>query len=87
LVRELDSPFPAENRLILGANDVSSRFELRTRGMLEKWRQYIEAVSQANRGNVAFFFTSYDLMQSVLGLIQIDRRCLLSSVRLRGAAF
>lgn len=76
LVREFDSPFPAENRLILGANDVSSRFELRTRGMFEKWRQYIEAVSRVNRGNVAFFFTSYDLMQSVLGLIRIDRRVL-----------
>jgi len=76
LVKEFDSPFPAENRLILGANDVSSRFELRTRGMFEKWNQYIDAVSRVNRGNVAFFFTSYDLMQSILRLVKIDRNVL-----------
>ena len=81
LVREFDSPFSAENRLILGADDVSSRFELRTRGMFEKWRQYIEALSQANRGNVAFFFTSYDLMQSTLQLTQIDRNMLVEQRR------
>ncbi len=73
VVREFDSPFPAENRLILGAEDVSSRFELRTRGMLEMWKQYIEAVSRVNVGNVAFFFTSYDMMQSTLKLVKTDR--------------
>jgi DNA excision repair protein ERCC-2 len=83
LVRAYDSPFPAAHRLILGANDVSSRFELRTPGMFEKWRQYIEAVSRANIGNVAFFFTSYNLMQSILGLIQVDRKVLVEHRKTR----
>jgi len=81
LVREFDSPFPAENRLILGASDVSSRFDLRTKGMFEKWKQYIEAVSRVNKGNVAFFFTSYNLMQSTLGLIKMDRNVLVEQRR------
>lgn len=83
LVREFDSPFPVENRLILGADDVSSRFELRTRGMLEKWKQYIEAVSRVNRGNVAFFFTSYDMMQSTLRLTMLDRNVIVEQRRTR----
>jgi len=73
LVNEFDPPFPAENRLILGADDVSSRFELRTQAMFEKWKAYIEAVSQVNKGNVAFFFTSYEMMQSVLRLMELNR--------------
>jgi DNA excision repair protein ERCC-2 len=83
LAREYDSPFPAEHRLILGAIDVSSRFELRTPGMFEKWRQYVEAVSQANIGNVAFFFTSYELMRSVLSLTHLDRKLLVEDRKTR----
>ncbi len=71
--REFDPPFPAENRLILVGEDVSSRFELRTQEMLEKWKQYIEALSRVNRGNVAFFFTSYDMMQSTLRVARLNR--------------
>jgi DNA excision repair protein ERCC-2 len=73
VVREFDSPFPAENRLILGASDVSSRFELRTQRMFEKWKEYVEAISRVNVGNVAFFFTSYELMRSVLSLVGLRR--------------
>lgn len=73
LVREFDSPFPAENRLILGASDVSSRFELRTQAMFEKWKEYIEAISRVNVGNVAFFFTSYEMMHSILRRVKLGR--------------
>jgi len=82
-VKEFDSPFPAENRLILGAVDVSSRFELRTQAMFEKWKYYIEAVSQVNEGNVAFFFTSYDMMQSALKLIALNRNLIVEQRRTR----
>ena len=71
--KEFDPPFPPENRLILVAEDVSSRFELRTREMLDKWKQYIKALSRANQGNLAFFFTSYEMMQSTLRLTELDR--------------
>jgi DNA excision repair protein ERCC-2 len=82
-VKEFDSPFPAENRLILGAVDVSSRFELRTQAMFEKWKYYIEAVSQVNEGNVAFFFTSYDMMQSALKLVALNRNLIVEQRRTR----
>jgi len=73
-LREFDSPFPPENRLILAAEDVSSRFEKRTDKMLWKWKDYIEAVSKANEGNMAVFFTSYGLMHTILPLIKINRK-------------
>jgi DNA excision repair protein ERCC-2 len=82
-VKEFDSPFPIENRLILGAVDVSSRFELRTQAMFEKWKHYIEAVSGVNEGNVAFFFTSYDMMQSVLKLTALNRNLIVEQRRTR----
>ncbi|MCK4477327.1 ATP-dependent DNA helicase [Candidatus Bathyarchaeota archaeon] len=72
-LREFDSPFPPENRLILIAEDVSSRFEKRTNKMLDRWKDYIEAIFKANEGNVAVFFTSYGLMRAVLSLIKTDR--------------
>ncbi|MEJ2281479.1 MAG: hypothetical protein P8X97_06165, partial [Candidatus Bathyarchaeota archaeon] len=42
VLKEFDSPFPSENRLILAACDVSSRFEHRTDKMLKKCADYIE---------------------------------------------
>jgi DNA excision repair protein ERCC-2 len=72
-LKEFDSPFPPQNRLILAANDVSSRFEKRTDRMLGKWKAYIEAISEANEGNVAVFFTSYALMHTMLPLIKTSR--------------
>jgi DNA excision repair protein ERCC-2 len=73
LTKEFDSPFPAANRLILAAEDVSSRFELRTQGMLEKWKGYVEELSRVNQGNLAFFFTSYDMMRAALQEVRLDR--------------
>jgi DNA excision repair protein ERCC-2 len=73
-LREFDSPFPPENRVILAARDVSSRFEKRTDGMLQKWGEYIEGVSLANKGNMVVFFTSYNLMNTVISNIKTDRR-------------
>jgi len=73
-LEEFDSPFPPENRLILAAKDVSSRFEKRTSKMLEKWKDYVEGISEANEGNMAVFFTSYELMHTVLSLIETNRK-------------
>ncbi|UCG44615.1 MAG: ATP-dependent DNA helicase [Candidatus Bathyarchaeota archaeon] len=72
-LKEFDSPFPPENRLILAARGVSSRFEKRTDRMLDRWKGYIEAISKANEGNVAVFFTSYGLMQTILPLVKDNR--------------
>ncbi len=72
-VREFESPFPAENRLILLATDVSSKYDRRNKEMIQRWSRYIEAVLEENEGNVAVFNTSYRLMQRVLGNVNSGR--------------
>jgi DNA excision repair protein ERCC-2 len=76
-LKEFDSPFPRENRLILAAEDVSSEFKKRTDAMLEKWKSYVEAISRATPGNLAVFFTSYGLMHEVARLIETNRRMIM----------
>jgi len=78
---EFDSPFPPKNRLILVAKNVSSEFKRRTSEMLGKWKDYIEAISNANEGNMAVFFTSYGLMHKVLPLIRVDRNPIVEKQR------
>jgi DNA excision repair protein ERCC-2 len=76
-LKEFNSPFPQENRLILAAEDVSSEFRKRTDVMLEKWKSYVEAISQATQGNLTVFFTSYGLMHEVVRLIKTNRRTIM----------
>jgi DNA excision repair protein ERCC-2 len=76
-LKEFDPPFPQKNRLILAAKDVSSEFKRRTDAMLEKWKSYVEAISNANQGNLAVFFTSYGLMHKVASLIETNRRTIM----------
>jgi DNA excision repair protein ERCC-2 len=76
-LKEFDPPFPQKNRLILAAKDVSSEFKKRTETMLEKWKDYVEAISRAIQGNLAVFFTSYGLMHKVASLIRTDRRIII----------
>jgi len=82
-LKEFDSPFPRENRLILVARDVSSRFEKRTEQMLKKWAEYIEAISLTNEGNMAVFFTSYNLMNTILLHTDIDRTMIVEERKTR----
>lgn len=79
--REFDSPFPSENRLILAAKDVSSRYEERTGETLQRLRGYIEATLEANRGNVAVFSTSYKLMHRILKEIDTERNLIVERPR------
>jgi len=82
-LREFDSPFPPENRLILAARGVSSRYEDRTEEMIQRWREYIEAVLKANRGNVAVFSTSYRLMHRILNRFEAGRRVIVEDRKTR----
>jgi DNA excision repair protein ERCC-2 len=72
-LKEFNSPFPQENRAIMAADDVSSRYEDRTDQMIQRITKYIEIISEANRGNIAVFFTSYYMMNSILENIDVDR--------------
>jgi len=82
-LKEFDSPFPPENRLILAASDVSSRYEQRTDQMLKRWKDYIEAISMTNKGNLGVFFTSYNLMNTVLSNVDTDRTMIIEERKTR----
>ena len=82
-LREFDSPFPPENRLILAARDVSSRFDQRTDKMLKKLGEYIEAISMTNEGNMGVFFTSYNLMNTIRSHVDTDRTMIVEERKTR----
>ena len=64
--RKYASPFPLENRLIIGVFGVTSRFSERSERMYAAMGQRIAEVCSSTPGNVAAFFPSYDFMNRVL---------------------
>ena len=85
-IREYESPFPPENRLILSAEGVSSRYETRTQETLDTWTDYIDSILETNRGNVAVFSTSYVIMNRLLSQVRTDRRILREEPKTKGKA-
>ncbi len=61
----VDSPFDPSRRLLLSADDVSSRYSRRDRKEYEKIASYIRTIIRAKHGNYIVFFPSYKLMQDV----------------------
>lgn len=59
------SPFPAHNRLICVADDVSSRYTRRGRHVYERIWRYLEETVRAKPGNYMAFFPSYQFMEQV----------------------
>lgn len=60
-----ESPFPKENRLLLVAGDVSSRYTRRNQREYEKVADYIEAAARGKCGNYMVFFPSYQYLEEV----------------------
>lgn len=60
-----ESPFPAGNRLLMVASDVSSKYTRRNRREYEKVVFYIDQTVSARRGNYIVFFPSYQYMRAV----------------------
>ena len=65
-----DSPFPRENKLLLVASDVSSRYTRRNRSEYQKIGAYIRALAGSHKGNYLVFFPSYKMMQEVQEIYQ-----------------
>lgn len=59
------SPFDVENRLIVTASDVSSRYTRRNESEFKKIYEYIRTIVTAHSGNYMVFFPSYRLMEEV----------------------
>ncbi len=61
-----ESPFPRENRLLLVADDVSSRYTRRNKREFEKVADYIRAAVCGKKGNYMVFFPSYAYLNEVV---------------------
>lgn len=67
-----ESHFPAENRLILLATDVSTRYTMRGKGMYQKIARYILRTIRAKKGNYMIFFPSYRFLEDVYEFFQTE---------------
>ncbi len=78
------SPFDTQNRLIVSASDVSSKYTRRNESEYRKMYQYINRIVSANEGNYIVFFPSYKLMYDVhkyveLGNDKWNKHCIMQS--------
>ncbi len=64
----VDSPFSADNRCILVADDVSSRYSKRNNSEYRRIAAYINSIIRARTGNYMAFFPSYAFMQNVFDI-------------------
>ncbi len=74
-----DSPFLQENRLLLAAVDVSSKYTRRTASEFEKIANYIRIAAESRKGNYMVFFPSYLFLEQATGAFQKQKT---ESVRL-----
>lgn len=66
------SPFPPENRILFYAEDVTTKYEFITRdnSILSKYASYIDSMIKDVGRNTVFFFPSFSMMESVLGMLK-----------------
>lgn len=64
------SPFRAENRLLMIANDVSTKYTRRGAKEYERILDYIVRFTEAKTGNYLVFFPSYQMMNQIAGLAE-----------------
>lgn len=68
----VDSPFDRNNRLLLAASDVTSRYTRRNETEYRKILNYLYRVTEAKKGNYIIFFPSYQYMERVRELLEAD---------------
>ena len=66
----VNSPFPEENRLLMVAEDVSSRYTRRSPSEYRKVADYIRIVTQSRPGNYMVFFPSYQYMGEIEEILE-----------------
>ncbi|MDY6865695.1 MAG: ATP-dependent DNA helicase [Halobacteriota archaeon] len=69
LLREYDSPFPKENRLIVVTRDLTTRYSERGSSMYKRIADTIYKTLKDSTGNAAVFFPSYSLMGTIISHI------------------
>lgn len=63
------SPFPKENRIIMIARDVSTKYTRRSAEEYEKIVHYITTFVNARQGNYMVFFPSYKMMKDIADVL------------------
>lgn len=66
------SPFAAENRRIIIANDVTTKYTRRGDGEYRRIFGHIKSVVNARRGNYMVFFPSYAMLEQVLAFAESE---------------
>ena len=66
----VNSPFREENRLLMVAEDVSSRYTRRSPSEYRKVADYIRIVTQSRPGNYMVFFPSYQYMGEIEEILE-----------------
>lgn len=74
LERIYSSPFPKENRLVLGLRGLTTQYTRRDEAMYGRYAAAITALSLAVKGNVAAFFTSYKFLEDVASRLEAGIR-------------
>lgn len=74
LLREYQSPFPKENRLILVTKDLTTRYTRRGEEMYRSIAEKIGEVARSVRGGMAVFFPSYELLNSIAAYLPEEVR-------------
>lgn len=69
----VDSPFDRDNRLLLAASDVTSRYTRRNVSEYRKILAYIYELSEARKGNYIVFFPSYQYLKQVYEVMETDK--------------
>ncbi|MBQ6834049.1 MAG: ATP-dependent DNA helicase [Lachnospiraceae bacterium] len=64
-----NSPFKEENRLLMIATDVSSKYTRRNENEYRKVVDYIRAVAESRAGNYMVFFPSYQYMAEIEAIL------------------
>ncbi len=80
MIRDYESPFPKENKLVLSTRGISTLYRLRGREMYNKMGTAIAAIVQSTDGNSAAFFPSYRILDDVaytVGTIDLDRKVII----------
>lgn len=65
-----NSPFPRENRLLLVASDVSSRYTRRNRREYERVAEYIRRIAAGRAGNYMVFLPSYQYLDQIRNVFE-----------------
>ena len=66
-----ESPFDPENRLLLAASDVSSRYQRRTETEFRRIAEYLRITVSEKTGNYLAFFPSYEFLGKVEKVLRI----------------